>query len=323
MRKHLNFAIIAGVSVIVLGIFILGCEDQSENIPTSYQGIDDLMALGWAAYANDDFTTARQYFIEANQRNAYYLPAYNALGWCAVRLTNFANAAIQFSFVTTLADPVSQADLLADSYAGLSLSATIERTVLEISGEGTPEQFQELTQESISMAQMVFNLFPADDYAPYDNHDPGFGSGSLHLLNAQNYFYLQEFGNSETELSVVDPVFIDSLLTIEEYGTPDVDTLALTMEVNEDTSWYLTPGNPVVHHVDRESTILPDPAWDPDSLQYVVVDYSVNQVQVIPPPDIELIENMQFILGYVYIDAYAEYLDKLSDRIQELIEEGF
>lgn len=310
LRLIICFALVLGLS----GFCLVGCEDQSEGIPTgtSWLGISDLMAEGWAAYADNDFELAYDKFLEANQRNAFYLPAYNGLGWSAVRLTDFSDAGIQFSFITTLADPESQVDLLADAYAGLCLSATIERSVLEISGEGTQVALNVLAEESILMAQMVFDL-QGETYDPAD-HDPGFGSTNLHLLNAQNYFYLQDFGNSENQLGTVDPDFIAGLL--DSLGAEAVeDTLLLSAVISEaDTSWFLYPTYPAIHNV--TAYILPDPAWQ---VEYGIV-LGENNLQVIPSPETELYEGAQFVVSYVYIVDLAQYLYELIEHIQGLIE---
>jgi hypothetical protein len=300
-----------------VGILIIGCDDQSENIPTSPENISTFMAQGWASYAAEDFEAARLSFIEANQRNAFYLPAYDGLGWCAVRMTDFAEAAIQFSFITTLADPAEEAALLADAYAGLCLSATIERSVLEISGEATAEELDDLAQESIDMAQLVFDLFPGDDYSPED-HDPGFGSLTLHLFNAQNYFYLQEFGNSEMELTVVDTGFVAAQLL--DFGTEVTgELILLAMEVQElDTLWMLDPVNMGIHSIVGEVT-PPDTTLN---LDYQVL-YADNRVQVVPvSPTVidDLSVGLEFTMDYVYIDDFAAYLSSLISQIESLIE---
>lgn len=312
MKRH-TITTYAAVSILTLGIFFLGCEDQSENIPTSPQTIEFFMTQGWASYAADDFIAARESFQEANQRNAFYLPAYNGLGWCSVRMTDFSDAAVQFSFITTAADPATQADLLADAYAGLCLSATIERSVLEISGEATQDELNELAQESIDMARMVFDLFPADDYAPAD-HDPDFGSLTLHLFNAQNYFYLQEFGSCEAELTVVDTAFVDDQLAI--YGT-DVQNEVIAdimVVVDLDTLWFLYPANLGIHHY--TDIVPPDTLWD---LDYAVL-YEENRIQILPGEVVELEEDLDFIVSYVYIDDFATYLFVLINQIENLIE---
>ncbi|TKJ40842.1 hypothetical protein CEE37_07725 [candidate division LCP-89 bacterium B3_LCP] len=311
--KALNTKIIlTGISLLLLGVFLSACEDQSENIPIAWTSIDDLMTSGWAAYADNDFETAQVYFIEANQRNAFYLPAYNGLGWCAVRLTDFSDAGIQFSFTVTLADSGAQPDLLADAYAGLSLSATIERSVLEISGEGSQEELLGLAQESIDMATEVFNLM-GEGYAPTE-HDPGFGSETLHLINAQNYFYLQEFESSETELTVVDTGFVNDQLQI--YGTDIANEIIelVMVEGEQDTTWYLQPVNLGVHSYTE--IVPPGTTYD---VSYDVI-YDENRIQVIPEAGTQLEEDLQFDVSYVYIDDFAGYLFELIDHINSLIE---
>lgn len=312
MKRH-TFIACAAISILALGIFFLGCEDQSENIPTSPETIESFMAQGWAYYAADDFVSARESFQEANQRNVLYLPAYNGLGWCSVRMTDFSDAAVQFSFIITLADPATEADLLADAYAGLCLSATIERSVLEISGEATQDELNALAQESIDMAQVVFDLFPADDYAPAD-HDPGFGSAALHLFNAQNYFYLQEFGNCEAELTVVDTAFVDDQLAI--YGTAELNEVItnIMVVVDLDTLWFLYPANLGIHHY--TDIVPPDTLW---SLDYSVM-YDENRIQILPGEGVELQGGLDFIVSYVYIDDFATYLFELINQIENLIE---
>lgn len=285
MKTAIKITICGIIGLVMLGFLIVGCEDQSENIPTSWEGIAPLVEQGWTQYAAGDFTDAYQTFLEANQRNAFYLPAYNGLGWCAVRLTDFADAEIQFSFITTLANSADTAEvkLLADAYAGLCLSSTIKRSVLEISGEGSPEQLQSLAQESIQRASYVFNLV-GESYASWEQNHDSLTSESLHLLNAQNYFYLQEFENSEAELSVVDPDFVPSQLST--YGTSVNDEIvSLHREVvDQDTSWYLTPANPGIHNY---TEITPPALYYPlNYLQYQVI-YSENSIQVFTPPEYE------------------------------------
>ncbi len=293
MKKQLKLllrtheSLIARVSLTAICIALLvfslaGCEDKSDNIPTdsSWQGIDYLMQQGWTAYSNGDFGLAYDSFLEANQRNAFYLPAYDGLGWSAVRLTDFTDAEIQFSFITTLANPATQVDLLADAYAGLCLSATIERMVLEDAGESTTEELQELAEKSIQMTQMVFDL-QGEDYAPAD-HDPGFGSESLHLLNAQNYYYLQDFGNSEAELSIVDPDFIDTLLVT--YGIL-VEGEVIELEAAGDdpgVSWSLTPVNPGIHHYTAIEP--PDITFPLEYISYQVTPFNENSIAVTADP---------------------------------------
>lgn len=283
MRPRLNFRRIAcllwGASVLWLG----GCSDKSENIPTSYNSINDLMTLGWDQYNAENFAEARARFREANQRNALYLPAYNGLGWSAVRLADFADAEIQFSFITTLADPVAEKELLADAYAGLCLSAAIQRSVLEISGEGGAEQLQALASQSIQRSQMVFQLM-GETYAPTE-HDVGFGSHNLHLLNAQNYFYLREFESSEAELGFVDPGFVPQQLQI--YGTT-VSEEPMNLErvvEDQDTSSYLIPVHTGIHHI---ISIVPPELVNP--LNYITYDvqYDQNRILLTPnPPEFE------------------------------------
>ena len=99
---------ITALCLAVVGSFFTGCEDKSDDIPTYSPGGDDFQAIwslmddGWNHYANGDFEDAQDFFRSANQRNANYLPAYDGLGWCAVRLNDFVDAEIQFSFITTM-----------------------------------------------------------------------------------------------------------------------------------------------------------------------------------------------------------------------------
>ncbi len=250
------------ISLVVAIALVSGCDDSSENIPnneqgTGWQGIEELMDAGWNAYNAGNFEDAQEQFRDANERNASYLPAYNGLGWCAVRLNDFVDAEIQFSFITTLADPDSLPDLLADAYAGLSLSATIERLFMEISGEGDETLYQSLMQESIDMANLVFSLV-GEDYTPVD-HDPDFNSASLHLMNAQNYFYLQEFANCEAQLSIVDTSFIETqLATYGEFVNGEV------IELTRDDSWILSPANAALHHLTDEITPPSYLPWEAD-----------------------------------------------------------
>jgi hypothetical protein len=319
-KKHLKFMCTA-ICIAVLGSFlILGCEDQSDDIPTYSPGDDDLQAIwalmidGWDHYGNGYFEDAQDCFRAANQRNAAYLPAYNGLGWCAVRLNDFVDAEIQLSFITTLADPSDplEVDLLADAYAGLCLSATIERLFMEITGEGDEILYNELSRESIEMALTVFDLV-GEDYAPED-HDPGFGSQSLHLMNAQNYFYLQEFGESEFSLAEVDPDFVAD--QVEAYGVDIADeVMELAMQVTDsDTSWILTPAFPAIHDV--ESLVPDDPGTDVD----YEISFGVNDITIIPAEGVEVEEGDTFTVTYRYIDDLPQYLNDLIAHIQSLIQ---
>jgi len=311
MKKMTASAVIAGVALGLIGLSLWGCEDQSENIPTAGDEIAVYMEQGWAEYAAGDFAAARMSFIAANQRNALYLPAYNGLGWCAVRLTNFPDAEVQFSFITTLANDTTQADLLADAYAGLCLSSAIHRSVLEISGENDPVILNGLALQAIQRADSVFAL-QGENYNPAD-HDPNLGSQSLHLLNAQNYFYLQQFESSEEQLAFVDANFVDSLLSQAGYGVAvQNEIIALQMSVvGQDTSWYLSPAHPGIHNVTSAS---------PSAGLGFEVLYAENKIQVLPEPGVSLSSGMNFTVSYVYIEAFAEYLYLLIERIEELIE---
>jgi hypothetical protein len=298
----------------LLGLALPGCSDQSTNIPTTYDDITVLMQQGWASYNAGNFTAATSSFRDANQRNAYYLPAYNGLGWSAVRQTNFTDAEVQFSFVTTLANPQSQGDLLADTYAGLSLSSAIKRSVLELEGQTSPAQLAALAQESINRSQMVFNL-KGELYVPAE-HDSGFGSHSLHLLNAQNFFYLQKYDSSEVQLSIVDPAFVPAQLAL--YGqTADNVALSLTMtEAGGDTSWFLAlPTNEPQGIHNTTQVVPPDTTLN---LTYSVL-YSQNQIQVFPAVGSQLQTGMNFTVSYLYISNFSEYLYHLINHIQELI----
>ncbi|MBU1652890.1 hypothetical protein KKA00_11760, partial [bacterium] len=214
MNDKIKKTACAVLSLAALGIFMVGCDSSSDDIPTSWDSISHLMSQGWSQYNAGNFEEAYSTFLDANQRDAFYLPAYNGLGWSAVRLTDFLNAGTQFSFIQTSAVSGTDDELLADAYAGLCLSATIARSVLEISGEGSVEELDALAQSSIDYADSVFALM-GEDYAPM-GHDPGFGAHSLHLLKAQNYYYLLDFSRSEAELVIVDPGFVTGQL--ETYG---------------------------------------------------------------------------------------------------------
>ncbi len=313
MKTITSVILFGGFGFAVLGLLLIGCEEHSQDIPTSYTTMDQLMATGWGLYNSGDYLDAQQIFWEATNFNALYLPAYDGLGWCAVRLTDFTDAAVQFSFITTLADPATQAPLLADAYAGLALSAAIERAVMELSEAPDPAALQALAQESISSALIVFALMPLG-YAPAD-HDAGFGSADLHLLNAQNYFYLQEFENAEMELTSVDTAnFVAE--TLQQMGTVvngEVDSLVLTVE-NEDSTWFLIPVNPGIHHFTQITAPVPD-----STLQYVV-QYSENQIQVMPDSGTTLEGGMTFTVDYVYLEDFADYLYQLLQYIESLID---
>jgi hypothetical protein len=298
----------------LLCLALPGCSDKSDNIPNSYEDIEALMQQGWALYNAGNFTAATSSFREANQRNALYLPAYNALGWSAVRQTNFTDAEVQFSFVTTLANPQTQVDLLADTYAGLSLSSAIERSVLELGGQTSLAQLAALAQESIDRTGMVFAL-KGENYLPAE-HDAGFGSHSLHLLNAQHYFYLQDYANSEAQLSIVDPAFVPAQLAIYGQTATDVTIPLSLVEAGGDTTWFLViPANQPqgIHHI---SQIVPP---NPNLNLTYQVQYSQNQIQVFPEPDSPLQDGMNFTVSYIYITNFSEYLYHLIEHIQELI----
>lgn len=304
----------AACCLALLGLGLSGCASKSDDIPTSYNDVGALMQQGWASYNAGNFAAATESFRQANERDAYYLPAYNGLGWSAVRQTNFSDAEVQFSFVTTLASPQSQSDLLADTYAGLSLSSAIQRASLENSGEGSAEELASLAMESISRAQMVFNL-KGEAYDPAE-HDPGFGSHNLHLLNAQHWFYLQRYDSSEAQLSIVDPTFVPAQLTI--YGElSENNTISLTPDTTAaGVDWYLNlpEGAPlVIHHLTQITQ--PDPTWN---LTFEVL-YSQNAIQVFPAAGTQLQPDANFIVSYMYITQFSEYLYNLITHIQELI----
>lgn len=324
---------ITALCLAVVGSFLLGCEDKSDDIPTYSPGDDDLQAIwslmddGWDHYASGDFEDAQDCFRSANQRNANYLAAYNGLGWCAVRLNDFVDAEIQFSFITTLADPAEQSDLLllADAYAGLCLSATIERLFMEIAGELDETAYDALSRESIDMAELVFALL-GEDYAPAD-HDPGFGSQNLHLMSAQNYFYLQEFWNAESELTIVDAGFVDSLSTalgdtMLIVGEDTLSTINEIMELDEltmniggvdTTIWALTPAVAAVHHVTEITA--PDTSW---GFSHIVL-FGEDVIWIKPSGGTVPVVGDQLTVSYVYIADLPKYLNELIARIQGLI----
>jgi hypothetical protein len=316
MKTSVTFTLLTAVSFYLLAFSFSGCSDQSDNIPTTYDDINVLMQEGWNHYNAGNFTAATESFRQASQRNAGYLPAYNGLGWSAVRQTNFTDAEVQFSFVTTV--DTASADLQADTYAGLSLSSAIERLALENSGEGTAEQLEVLARESISRTQYVFSL-KGESYSPAE-HDPGFGSPDLHLLNAQHYFYLQDFDSSEAELSIVDTAFVPAQLLI--YGqSASIDSMVLNdtnLVAGEDTIWFLTipPSQPQgIHHLTQVS--MPDTSLHLN-LSYDVL-YDQNWIQVIPLAGAQLDSGFVFNVGYIYVSNFPEYLFNLIERIQELI----
>ncbi len=315
MNTKIKTIVCATISIAVAFTLLTGCEDSSDSIPNNDQGagwlgIEELMIAGWDAYNAGNFEEAQQQFRDANQRNALYLPAYDGLGWSAVRLGDFLDAAIQFSFITTEADPATEGILLADAYAGLSLSAVIERMTLQNNGEGSIEEYEALMVESIEMAEMVFGLM-GEDYIP-DGHDLSFGSEALHLMNAQNYFYLQEFGNSEEELSVVDPDFVAD--QVEAYKA---DVVGELIEIPETTAFpdmaSLSPANPAIHHITE--IIAPDPAW----VFTYEVSFGVNDFDVIPADGTELTGGDEFTVSYSYITDLPQYLDELIEHISSLI----
>lgn len=316
MKKQMKTLLIAILGIAWLGMFLVGCESESDDIPTSWQGIEQLMTEGWADYADGNFDAAYSTFLEANQRNASYLPAYDGLGWCAVRLTDFTDAEIEFSFITTQADPQTDAELLADTYAGLCLSSTVARSVYEISGELSGPELDDLARSSIDYAESVFDLL-GENYAPV-NHDPGFGSSSLHLLNAQNYFYLSEFWSAEAELSTEDADFVDSLSTALG-ATVENETMTLTQQTlqisGEDTLvWTLTPLMPAVHNV--IAATAPDTTWD---VTYQTL-FGMDVIWVQPAEGTELEEGAEFTVDYRYIEYLDLYLYELAERIESLIE---
>jgi len=320
MKNALPYSLTAGLALAMLGLFVLGCEDQSSNIPVQWNEISGLMATGWAQYAAGDYLDAKASFEAAGQRNAQFLPAYDGLGWCAVRLTNFSEAEQQFSFITTLADPQSEMDLLADAYGGLSLSATIERSYLEITEGGDQETLNALAQQSIDRANTVFDLL-GENYHPAD-HDTAFGSDGLHLLCAQNYFYLQEYESSEAQLSIVDPDFMPTLL--EQVGQEITDTfLPLNQEIiGSDSVWYLLAvddlgqvTSPGVHTLGVFPPNL--------NIEGYEIEYhwdSQNRIIVHPAAGAELAVGMEIMASYVYLEDFPNYLYGLIEHIEDLIE---
>jgi len=318
--------LVAGLAITLLSLLVLGCEDQSENIPVQWDEISELMATGWAEYEAGNYLEAKASFEAAGQRNAQYLPAYNGLGWCAVRLTNFDDAEEQFSFITTLANPESEASLLADAYAGLSLSAAIERSSLEITEGGDQVALDALAQQSFDRANLVFDLL-GENYSPSD-HDTGFGSEGMHLLCAQNYFYLQEYEHAEAQLNIVDPDFIPGL--IEQFcATWTADSLFPQSEVvGSDTIWFLLAEDntgaitsPGFHQVSQVSLV------DTTDTTVVIVGYQLeyhwaSQNRLI----LEAAEgkapkaSTPFTASYVYYDDFINYLYGLIEHIEELIE---
>jgi len=311
MNDKIKTLVCAVLSLSVLGIFINGCDDTSNDIPTSWDSISYLMSVGWNEYNNGDFVSAYNTFLDANQRNAFYLPAYNGLGWSAVRLTNFNVATLQFSFIQTSAVPGEDDDLLADAYAGLCLSSTIARSVLEISGDGSVEELDALAQASIDYADSVFAIM-GEDYAPM-GHDPDFGAHSLHLLKAQNYFYLLDFANSEAELIIVDPGFVSG--QVEDYGVSVEDeTVELELQIDgEDSSWVLTPAMAGIH--DLVSISCAESGWQYTSS----VNFGVNEITLTAVEGTTFEEGVEFTISYVYIDDLPQYLFELIDHIQSLI----
>ncbi len=316
MKRQIQTIFAAVLSLTLLGSFFVGCESESDDIPTSWESIESLMADGWAAYAANDFQSAYDSFLKANKRNAFYLPAYNGLGWCAVRMTDFSDAENQFSFIITLADPQAQAELLADTYAGRCLNATVERFYEEIYGDKSGSELEEYARSAIGFAQVVFDLL-GENYAPVD-HDPGFGSAGLHLLNAQNYYYLQEFWNAESELSYVDVNFVDSLSTALG-STVEGETIQLTQQTLEiggtDTLvWTLTPQMPAVHNTLQVTP--PDTSWH---AAYQTL-FGLDVIWVQPDEGTELEEGAEFTVDYLYIESLDQYLYELAERIESLIE---
>ena len=321
MKNAPLYSLRAALALAMLGLLVLGCEDQSDNIPVQWDEISELMATGWAQYTLGDYSEAKASFEAAGQRNAQYLPAYDGLGWCAVRLTNFDEAEEQFSFITTLADPVDEVALLADAYAGLSLSATIERSYLEITEGGDQAALNALAQQSIDRANTVFDLL-GESYQPAD-HDTSFGSAGLHLLCAQNYFYLQVYEFAEAQLSIVDPDFVPDTLLVQ-VGQEIVDApLPLNREITDgDTIWYLLAvdeagqiTSPGVHSL---GLFPPNPDIEGYEIEYHWD--AQNRIIVHPAAGAQLAVGMEIIASYVYLDDFPNYLYGLIEHIEELIE---
>ena len=183
--------------LVVALAFALGCGGGDTGPAES---ASSRTAEGWTLFGDGDYEDAVAKFERAIELDNSYAEAYSGLGWCYANMNMLEEALDNFGRAI---DGNPHETVLADAYAG---SSPVYRDA-----DTRPAHFD-------SAAAYADSALSIDRFYKFD-YDTTFNWQDLHLIMAQSYFQLQEYGLAKARVDSLggksldpgSPTFVDSL----------------------------------------------------------------------------------------------------------------
>lgn len=165
------------LSLVVLCVNLISCGAAAAG-GDEYDG---LVADGWVAYENKDYAGAADLFSQAVIADPERAEAYTGLGWTEMRRDNLNEADGQFE-IGSFKDDAS-----SDLYAGWAFASNASKAYTN----------------SNSRASTALSGDPTWAFV----HDATLDHKDLHILKAENFFALGQFGQALTEVQTQNGSF--------------------------------------------------------------------------------------------------------------------
>ncbi len=182
--KFLRFTFIG---LIVLLTF--GCDTNNGTTPSEDYTAQELIELGWDRFGTVDYQSSLEKFQGAISKDANNAEAFCGAGWASARLKDLANSINYFSSCISLNSS------FVDANAGLAF----------VYNAGKSYQLSNISAIEALNQNATWTFL----------HDETLSYKDLHLLLAENYFALLNFGDSLAQIKILNPSFTADITTYD------------------------------------------------------------------------------------------------------------
>lgn len=219
--------------VSALLVFTTGCDESSEDVPTSFNNIENYMEEGWDYYQNGQYENAISSFNNVLQRQADYLNAYVGIGWAHYKLGNLDETASNFAFVVSLAKIQDKQDALAEAYAGLSLTGVQRKIMAE--AENDMVTMVDVTNNEIAQYGKLLTEIEPDYQHAYDPEE--INGSNIQMEMAKAYYSIKYFYDAIWTVDQMQSGALSDLLT--EISYIDSSRVFFTANITDEDQIFL------------------------------------------------------------------------------------
>jgi tetratricopeptide (TPR) repeat protein len=208
MTKYLN-KMLFFVLLLSVALFNAGCQEESDDIPTAFDNVQQFQQEAWDFYNAGDYEAAIVSFDEVLEREGGNLDAKSGKAWSYFHLGSLDNAASGFQEVASGARLTGDDAILADSYAGLFFVYMKYKLEAELAGEAESV----LIGYTIDGLEKYYQLLLATDENYQHRYEPDlFNFESIAKQQVKAYFSIQYFYKALLAIEHLDAGFTTAAL---------------------------------------------------------------------------------------------------------------